>query len=317
MTNGLTHAGTLSIGDMDTWTVGATAGDRIIVRMGEIVAGSGLTPWIRIFSPTGTYMDNGTTAASGEVEVNATVTGTYIVTATDYYGTDTGIGDYRLTLAETGHPVTISPGDEGGPLAGPLVHGFIDIGDLDAWTVSATAGQPIVVSMMESIGGSALTPHLRLYSPTGSFLDGSTSAGSAQVSIASAPVTGTYLVVACDYYGNGTGPYHQIPTNAAGVDDDAATPHALAFAPAAPNPFATSTLLHYSLPRDGAVSVKLYDTQGRLVRTLVDEGSQAAGEHQATWDGRDAGGAAASPGIYLARMSAAGRSMVQRVVLAR
>jgi hypothetical protein len=195
------------------------------------------------------------------------------------------------------------------------VNGYIDIGDLDPWTVDAVAGQAIVVSMEESDATKTLSPYLRLYSPTGTLLKANAAGGAAQVS-ATAPVTGTYLVVAADYYGGGVGPYHMIPSNAAGVDD-ASKPAVLAFAPAAPNPFVRSTLLHYSLPRDGAVSVKLYDAQGRIVRTLVDDATQAAGEHQATWDGRDASGALASPGLYLARMNAAGRALVQRIVLAR
>ena len=46
-----------------------------------------------------------------------------------------------------------------------------------------------------------------------------------------------------------------------------------------------------------SASVKVYNVQGQLLRTLV-EGTFDAGIHQVEWDGKTETGAIASPGIY-------------------
>ena len=213
-------------------------------------------------------------------------------------------------------PVTVSPGDEGGALPAGLSTGAIGVGDLDVWTVSASAGNSVIVSMSETAVGQTLQPWLRLYGPTGTLLQTIYGASHAQLSV-TAPSTGTYLVVAADASSGlgGTGNYWITPSAASGVDAPA-RPLELALSAGGPNPFAGRTTLRYALPHDGPVSLRLFDAQGRLVRTLADGGSEA-GEHTATWDGRDAGGGRANPGVYLARLEADGRRLVQRVVLVR
>jgi hypothetical protein len=47
LNNGLTHTGTIEVGDLDVWTVDALVGERIVVRIGEAVPGSPLTPQLR------------------------------------------------------------------------------------------------------------------------------------------------------------------------------------------------------------------------------------------------------------------------------
>ncbi|MCZ7616297.1 MAG: T9SS type A sorting domain-containing protein [Ignavibacteriaceae bacterium] len=46
-----------------------------------------------------------------------------------------------------------------------------------------------------------------------------------------------------------------------------------------PNPFNSSTIIKYSLPRQGEVKLSLYDLLGRLITTLVNE-MKNTGEHQ-------------------------------------
>ncbi|MBN2411905.1 CotH kinase family protein [candidate division KSB1 bacterium] len=65
-----------------------------------------------------------------------------------------------------------------------------------------------------------------------------------------------------------------------------------------PNPFNTFTTFQYYLPEPGYVVLKIYDLQGRRVRTLVQAGNRSDFQ-QITWDGlTDSEGAAAS-GVYL------------------
>jgi hypothetical protein len=64
-----------------------------------------------------------------------------------------------------------------------------------------------------------------------------------------------------------------------------------------PNPFRTATTLEYGLPREDRVRVAIYDTRGRLVRTLLDD-VQPAGFHKAAWDGQNDLGRSVATGIY-------------------
>lgn len=50
-----------------------------------------------------------------------------------------------------------------------------------------------------------------------------------------------------------------------------------------PNPFSTSTLINYHLRSAGKVSINIYDPQGKLVTTLLNE-SRTEGDYQITWD---------------------------------
>jgi hypothetical protein len=72
-----------------------------------------------------------------------------------------------------------------------------------------------------------------------------------------------------------------------------------------PNPFNPSTVIAYSLPQDGSVSLVIYDVQGRKVITLVD-GYRKTGFYNTTWNGSNSLGAAVSSGIYFARLEVTG-----------
>lgn len=96
---------------------------------------------------------------------------------------------------------------------------------------------------------------------------------------------------------------------------DGTQPHAFALRQNVPNPFNPITTISYDVPAGGArVSLRIYDTAGRLVRTLVDE-QRPAGTHNATWDGRNAAGSAVSSGVYFYRMVSGSFSESRRMVL--
>ncbi|HEX5032262.1 MAG TPA: FlgD immunoglobulin-like domain containing protein, partial [Candidatus Eisenbacteria bacterium] len=65
-----------------------------------------------------------------------------------------------------------------------------------------------------------------------------------------------------------------------------------------PNPLNPSALLTFATSRTGAVKVQLFDMQGRLIRTLMDQPSAAAGHHDVAIDGRDAIGNRLASGVY-------------------
>jgi hypothetical protein len=66
---------------------------------------------------------------------------------------------------------------------------------------------------------------------------------------------------------------------------------------AAPNPFASSTDIRFSIPAGGETEVTAYDVSGRLVRRLH-QGVLRAGPHALDWDGRDEAGRDVRSGVY-------------------
>ena len=76
-----------------------------------------------------------------------------------------------------------------------------------------------------------------------------------------------------------------------------------------PNPFNATTAISFELRDAGYVSLRIYDTAGRLVVELV-KGWREAGDHQITFDGY---GLPSS--IYFAKLQAGDVSQVQKMVL--
>ena len=66
-----------------------------------------------------------------------------------------------------------------------------------------------------------------------------------------------------------------------------------------PNPFNPSTTFSFTLPLDKAVSVKVYDITGRLVRTLINNVQHTAGAYEVSWDGTNASGHPVASGTYI------------------
>jgi hypothetical protein len=88
------------------------------------------------------------------------------------------------------------------------------------------------------------------------------------------------------------------------------------FVAVAPNPFRPSTEIRFGLRQAGSAELRIFDVQGRAVRTLV-HGELAAGRHRATWDGRDSAGQDLAPGIYFAQLVTAESRETRKLVRLR
>ncbi|MFC2092939.1 T9SS type A sorting domain-containing protein [Bacteroidota bacterium] len=78
-----------------------------------------------------------------------------------------------------------------------------------------------------------------------------------------------------------------------------------------PNPFNPTTNISFNLPRDGAVSLKLYDIIGNEVKTLV-EGKHNAGVYDIFVDGSDL-----SSGVYFYRLVAGDFTATKKMILTK
>ncbi len=72
-----------------------------------------------------------------------------------------------------------------------------------------------------------------------------------------------------------------------------------------PNPFNMETVLPFSLSQAADVTLAIYDTRGRLVRTVA-AGRFEAGEHRAIWNGLDDSYRPVPSGVYVYRMTVSG-----------
>lgn len=121
-----------------------------------------------------------------------------------------------------------------------------------------------------------------------------------------------YKVCAVDVHGNESSYATLVPNGTVAVEDVPAT---LAFAAPRPSPAQGRVTLVWSLAHDGPVRLSLYDAAGRCVRTLED-GVATAGTHHSVFALDDANGPLPT-GLYLARLEAEGRTLVQRVAMLR
>jgi formylglycine-generating enzyme required for sulfatase activity len=81
-----------------------------------------------------------------------------------------------------------------------------------------------------------------------------------------------------------------------------------------PNPFNPLTVIPFTVPREGNVSLTVYNALGQRVRTLV-SGRVRAGSHTALWDGRDEWGNGAGAGLYFNRLVSGEDGRTRKMIL--
>jgi len=195
---GQTVSGNLVVGDLDTYTFSATAGNRVIIRMSQ-TSDTFLSPQLRLYSPDGTELNSSWHGWSAEIISDLLpTTGTYTILASDFLGDDPG--EYNLTLER------LNPGSGPSISFGQTVSGNLVVGGLDTYTFSATAGNRVIIRMSQT-SDIFLTPQIRLYSPDGTELNSSWHGWSAEIISDPLPTTGTYTILASDFLGDDPGEY--------------------------------------------------------------------------------------------------------------
>ena len=76
-----------------------------------------------------------------------------------------------------------------------------------------------------------------------------------------------------------------------------------------PNPFNPITTIEYNLPKEGRVTLKIYDVLGQEVITLV-HGKQRSGSHKVNFNGSNF-----ATGIYIYRLIFDGQENIRKMVL--
>jgi len=83
-----------------------------------------------------------------------------------------------------------------------------------------------------------------------------------------------------------------------------------------PNPIFSQTLIKYALPQESKVSLKVYNTSGREIATLLSK-EQLAGNYKVIWDIRDISKNKLPNGIYFYRLRAGSFTEAKKMVVVR
>lgn len=81
-----------------------------------------------------------------------------------------------------------------------------------------------------------------------------------------------------------------------------------------PNPLADETTIEFSLFVASKIRLDVYNLNGQFVKTLIDNQTYPLGGHSAKWDGTDASGRKASPGMYIYRLSV-GKNVISKTMM--
>ena len=92
------------------------------------------------------------------------------------------------------------------------------------------------------------------------------------------------------------------------------TPETFYLGPNFPNPFNPITTIPYYLPVVSKIRVLIYNINGQLIRTLIDQ-NQPSGWHKLQWDGTDQSNVAMSSGIYFYRLFTGENILTGKMIL--
>ena len=86
-------------------------------------------------------------------------------------------------------------------------------------------------------------------------------------------------------------------------------PHLWALSQNYPNPFNPITIINYTLPQQAKISLRIFDINGRLAQTLVNE-EKGQGHYSVTWNAKNM-----PPGVYLYKIDTGSYSKVKKMLL--
>jgi hypothetical protein len=83
-----------------------------------------------------------------------------------------------------------------------------------------------------------------------------------------------------------------------------------------PNPFNPQTRISFSLDLEGPVKLVIYDVNGQIIKTIIDD-VRTRGGHTYSWDGTDEEGKRVSSGLYYYRLTSDDQSQSRKMLIIR
>jgi len=81
-----------------------------------------------------------------------------------------------------------------------------------------------------------------------------------------------------------------------------------------PNPFNPKTNITFQLPQASQISLKIYNINGALIKTLINDQNKTKGTHSVKWNGTDDSHQGVASGIYLIKLQTEENSNIKRCV---
>jgi len=193
--NGGKVSGVIDLGDIDSYTFTANAGETVYLRVADTETtefiNSGFQPYVGLLSPSGAFISASQGALVGDLSRALVESGTYTVIILDESSGEDATGSYDLYFAK-------APGaaDDGCIANGDHGYGFIDLGDIDSYSFQANAGISLVVTVTD-LDESGFQPAVILLGPSGNFITLDTDALTAQIS-RTLPAAGFYTLIVVD-----------------------------------------------------------------------------------------------------------------------
>jgi hypothetical protein len=192
------------IGELDTYSFDAIAGDVVLVRVST--TSIYFDPFVNYYDPDGNRLQNWIHTGPGTVEFTTgsiPKDGTYKLLVSDDYLNDTG--PYTISVQRLNNPGMAMPIGFGETISTSVS----SPGEMDAYTFDAVAGDIVVMGM--GTASIYLDSYIRLYGPDGALLSTAYAENGPEVAgirTSPLPATGTYMVLVGDY-GDGldTGAY--------------------------------------------------------------------------------------------------------------
>ena len=213
-----TLAGTIDRGDLDVYHFDASPGDNLVVSLGEVGGNNGTFPRLDVYGPDGARLAGEGDNFGVDLDVIAPQGGTFYAVVRES-GSDSGM-TYQVSLARLPGPQADEPFDaDGGVLLDGVPRGGSTTqGDLDVFTFTASAGDPITVNANETRGDNGTAVRVDLYGPDGAKLGGDQGNTAASVSVPAAPQSGTYYALVREPGGDATNSYTVALNAPAGPD---------------------------------------------------------------------------------------------------
>ncbi len=81
-----------------------------------------------------------------------------------------------------------------------------------------------------------------------------------------------------------------------------------------PNPFNPTTEIHFNIPADSKVELRIFNVLGQLVKTLVND-NYTSGEHSVRWDATNEVGSKVTSGVYIYQLKSGNLIQNRKMVL--
>lgn len=201
LVSGRTETGSIERGDIDTFTINASAGDDLFLAIDETPEASTYL-YVSVHGPNGELLASDWESDGMRIDLyDLPATGRYTYVVRDFYGQYTG----NYTLTSVVADGSIDDGNVALSSAQPVT-GSIELGDIDTFTINASAGQDLFFSIDETPSSSVYFL-VTVHGPSGQLLGIDWASTGFDLNTINVPATGRYTYVVRDYYGQYTGNY--------------------------------------------------------------------------------------------------------------